>query len=236
MRTASAACWTSSAPQTGPAPHSGDVSSTCQEGMEPGLSPPLPRSLRGDSGRDQQGRCPGCRGVAPQKGRGSSRGREHPQFPGTGRALGQSKRTWSNSRLGLLVQDASDGDAIKLLHLSQGRGEGLSRTHGGHLPAGLRQVAVEPQPCLRQGELSVRRRRGMGLELPGEMVAGCGPPPQPCCVSPRHGVAMSAARGANAAPMQAGQAGARRAPALPHRACVLRGDDTLRDGGGCQPP
>lgn len=44
------------------------------------------------------------------------------------------------------VQHSSDLQPIKALHVTDGVRQDLSRAHGGHLPAGLREVAVLPQP------------------------------------------------------------------------------------------
>lgn len=39
--------------------------------------------------------------------------------------------------------------SIQALHVADSFGHNLSRLHGGHLPAGLRQVAEFTEPCLR---------------------------------------------------------------------------------------
>ncbi len=44
------------------------------------------------------------------------------------------------------VQHSSDLQPVKALHVADGVQQDLSRAHGGHLLAGLREVAVMPQP------------------------------------------------------------------------------------------
>lgn len=46
------------------------------------------------------------------------------------------------------VHLAGDLQAVEALHVLYGSGENLCRLHGGHLSAGLGQVAIGPQPCL----------------------------------------------------------------------------------------
>lgn len=55
-----------------------------------------------------------------------------------------------DSRLGLFIQDARDGDSVEALHLGQGGGQDLGRAQGGHMAAGLGQVAIEPEPVLQR--------------------------------------------------------------------------------------
>lgn len=45
---------------------------------------------------------------------------------------------------------AGDVQAVEALHVLYGSGQNLRRLHGGHLSAGLGQVAIGPQPCLQQ--------------------------------------------------------------------------------------
>lgn len=54
---------------------------------------------------------------------------------------------------------ASDIQAVEALHVLYGSGQNLRRLHGGHLPAGLGQVAVGPQPCLQQQSEDDREKK-----------------------------------------------------------------------------
>lgn len=56
---------------------------------------------------------------------------------------------------------ASDVQAVETLHVLYGCGQNLRRLHGGHLPAGLGQIAVGPQPCLQQqiGDDKVKKHK-----------------------------------------------------------------------------
>lgn len=43
-----------------------------------------------------------------------------------------------------------DLQAIESLHVTDGIGQDLSRSHSGHLPTRLREVPIRPQPGLRE--------------------------------------------------------------------------------------
>lgn len=49
---------------------------------------------------------------------------------------------------GLRVHVSGNFQAVETLHVADGVGQDLRGAHGGHLPAGLRKVAVHPQPRL----------------------------------------------------------------------------------------
>lgn len=49
---------------------------------------------------------------------------------------------------GLRVHLSSDLQVVEALHVADGIGQDLRRPHGWHLPVGLGQVAVHPQPWL----------------------------------------------------------------------------------------
>ena len=46
------------------------------------------------------------------------------------------------------VHLSSHFQAVEALHVADGFGQNMSRLHGGHLPARLRQVAELTEPCL----------------------------------------------------------------------------------------
>lgn len=58
---------------------------------------------------------------------------------------GTNKPCWPD---GLRVHLSSDFQAVEQLHITDGIGQDLSWSHGGHLSAGLGQVTVHPQPWL----------------------------------------------------------------------------------------
>lgn len=51
---------------------------------------------------------------------------------------------------GCRVQHPSHLQPIEALHVADGFGQDLSRLHGGHLSAHLRQVAKVTEPCLHE--------------------------------------------------------------------------------------
>lgn len=60
------------------------------------------------------------------------------------------------------VQLSGHLQAVEALHPADGFGQHLSRLHGGHLSAGLRQVAEVTQPCLQKRERPVEVSQARG--------------------------------------------------------------------------
>lgn len=65
-------------------------------------------------------------------------------------------RPWSNTKLVLVLRNSGSihhsghFQAVEVLHVADGFGQDLSRLHGGHLSAGLGQVAELSQPRLQR--------------------------------------------------------------------------------------
>lgn len=95
--------------------------------------------------------------------------------------MGSGQGPQRDSRLGLFVEHAGDRDPVEALHLGEGRGQDLGGAHGGHVAAGLGQVAIEPQPVLQRREATTWSAGPGTADSPHIPPASdhCPPPPPP---------------------------------------------------------